>query len=210
MKSTKAVTLIALFLLSFATVGYLVARGHRAQGKQGFTLYISQTSYPTTRAPILTATKIRYQNGDGSWKLETTYSDGRKDEGFGQPGRGVFHVDEKNQRLDYLSESGLYAPTEEQLRSNPGFVGEETILGYKTLHIHSVSDINSDDYADFYVCPALQGYPLRSVSGSKNGFKTILETTKVVLGESSFDVPAYPVDMGRYNQIHGTTGSSPQ
>jgi hypothetical protein len=210
MKSIKVVTLSVLFVVSFITVGYLVARGHKQQGNQGFTLYMTQTSYPPTREPILTANKVRYQKGDGSWKLETTYSNGRKDDGFGQPARGVFHVDEKNRRLDYLSESGVYAPTEEQLRNNPGFVGEEVILGYKTFHIHTVSEINSDDYVDSYVCLALQGYPIKSVSGSKNGFKTVFETTKVILGEPSFQVPAYPVDMGRYNQIHGTTASSPQ
>jgi hypothetical protein len=204
-KSKSAVVLSALFIGSLATVGYLVAKGHRVQEKQAFTLTISQTAYPVDRPPILTATQVRYQKSDGSWKIETAYSNGRKDEGFSQPGRGVYHVDDKNQRLDYLSEAGQYTTSEERLRSSSNFVGEETILGYKTFHIRSSSDSESGAYADFYVCPALQGYPLRSVMVSKDGSKTVFETTQVVLGEPSFRVPAYPVDMGRFNQIHSAS-----
>lgn len=202
MKSTNTVILSALFVVSLATAGYLVARGHRVQGNQAFTLTISQTASPIGHPPILTATQLRYQKSDGSWKIETAYSNGRKDAGFGQPGRGVYYVDDKNQRLDYLSDSGQYTTSEAQLRSSPDFIGEETILGYKTFHIRSSSDSESGGYADSYVCPALQGYPLRSVIVSKDGSKTVFETTQVILGEPSFTVPSYPVDMGRFNQIH--------
>ena len=199
----RSLLLPLFFVFCLAIASYIVAKVRPVQGKQGFTLQITQKAYPSNgAAPILTATKVRYQKSDGSWKTETTYSNGRVDVGFGQPGRGVFHVDDKNQRLDYVSGWSGQDLSEDALRKMPGFVGEETILGYKTLHMHSGE---AGQYADTYLCPTLQSYPLRAVSGSNGGSKTIFEVTQVALGEPSFGTPPnYPVDMARYNEVHKT------
>jgi hypothetical protein len=198
--------LIALLVSSMTAVGLIVAKVHHVQGQEGFTLRITQTAYPADRAPIVSATKVRYQKADGSWKMETTYSNGRIDVGFSQPGRGVFHVNQENQRLDYLSENSgdyrSYSTNEDRLRSDPKFVGTETILGFKTFHIHSDSP-EAGQYVDSYICPALQGYPLRVISGDTKGNKTVFDTTQVILGEPSFTVPNYPVDTSQYKEIHG-------
>lgn len=199
----KGILITLLFLFSLGTAGYIVGRAPHSESKQGFTLHIAITDYRSDGSgPILNATKVRYHKGDGSWKMETTYPNGRVDVGFGQMGRGVFHVDEKNNRLDYVSGLSARDVTEDSRRERQGYVGEETILGYKTLHFHSVSE-ETGESLDSYLCPALQGYPVKVVSTSKNGAKNIYEVTQVTLGEPSFTVPDYPVDMTHYEQVHG-------
>ncbi|MDX6443514.1 MAG: hypothetical protein QOH71_588 [Blastocatellia bacterium] len=193
----------SFFIICIGVAAYIVARVQPVVAPRGFTLHITQTAYPKDRSPILTATKVRYQKSDGNWKNETTYSDGRLDVGFGQVGVGVVRVDDKNQKLEYVSEMSEVRQnsTEDYWRKNPGFVGEETILGLKTFHIHWE---NNGEYSDFYMCPALQGYPLRSVSGNARS-KTIFEVTQVILGEPSFGgPPAYQTDMTHYQEAHGS------
>lgn len=198
----RNVLLPLFFVLCLGVAGYIVARVRPVKARQGFTLYITQTAYPKDREPILTATKVRYQKADGNWKTETTYVNGRLDVGFGQSGIGVVHVDDKNQKLDYLS--GMSGQpqrfTPDDWRKNPGFVGEETILGYQTLHIHWEEN---GEYLDSYLCPALQNHSIRTVSGNARS-KTVFEVTKVIHGEPSFDgPPSYRMDTTRYQQTHG-------
>jgi hypothetical protein len=204
----KGILVISLFLFSLGLAGYIVARVHHAQIKQGFTLQIRITDYRADGSgPIISATKTRYQKADGSWEMLTNYPNGRVDVGFGQVGRGVFHVDEKNRRLDYLSGLSPRDVTEESLRATPGFVAEEALLGFKTFHFHSTLE-ETGESIDSYLCPALQGYPVKVISTSKNGAKNIYEVTQVVLGEPSFVVPNYPVDMTRYEQTHGSAATT--
>ena len=198
----RSVLVPAFFVVCLGVAGYIVAKVRPIPAPQGFTLHITQTAYPKDRSPILTATKVRYQKSDGNWKTETNYSNGTVDVGFGKAGLGVVRVDEKNQKLDYISQmSGVpQSFTEDYWRKNPGFVGEETILGFKTFHIHWEE---KGDYTDSYMCPALQGYPLRSVLGNARS-KSIFEVTQVILGEPSFDGPPnYQMDMTHYQQVRG-------
>jgi hypothetical protein len=123
--------LMPAVLLCTTTAGLLVARRHRPHTQQGCTLLISQTVYSADgSAPFLVETSVRYQKSDGSWRKDTTYANGRTGVGFAQPGRGVFHVDAKNQKLDYLSGASKHSISEDELRSDATFVGEEMILGY--------------------------------------------------------------------------------
>lgn len=194
----KSILASALLVLSLAAAGLVVAmRGTPKPALKGFTLYISQISYPADSAPIHTATKIRRQKSDGSWKLETTYADGRVDVGYGEPGRGVFAVDQKNQKLEYLSGSSTRPLADTDWRTQPGFAGEETILGYKTYRIHSE---NEGSYTDSYMCPDLQGYPLRVITGNGRS-KTVFEVTQVVPGEPIFEsTPNLPVSMEKFDE----------
>jgi hypothetical protein len=189
----------ALLVLCLVAAGYIVfARVHKPAklAMQGFTQIMTQTAYPANGAPILTATKVRQQKSDGSWRLETTYSSGKVDIGYSQPGRGVFNVDHKDQKLDYLSQSSGRPLADIDWTKKPGYVGEETILGYKTYHIHTEGN---GQYSDNYFCPALQGFPLRMISGNDRG-KTVFETTQILLGEPVFPAPPnYPEDKTRYN-----------
>jgi hypothetical protein len=194
----KSILAAAFLVLSLAAAAFVVAmRGTPKPPMTGFTLYITQITYPSDRAPIYTATKIRRQRSDGSWKLETTYANGRVEVGYGEPGRGVFTLDQENQKLEYLSGSSARPLADIDWRTQPGFAGEETIRGYKTYHIHSE---NEGNYVDSYMCPDLQGYPLRVVTGNGRS-KTVFEVTQVVLGEPSFEsAPNLPVSTDRFQE----------
>lgn len=194
----KSILTSAFLVLSLAAVGLVVAmRGTPKPLLTGFTLYITQTSYPADSAPIYTATKIRRQKSDGSWKLETTYADGRVEIGYAEPGRGVFVVDQKNQKLEYLSGSSARPLADIDWRTQPGFAGEETILGYKTYRIHSE---NEGNYTDTYMCPDLQGYPLRIITGNSRS-KTVFEVTRVIPGEPTFEsAPNLPISMEKFDE----------
>lgn len=187
-----------VLVLFLAIAGYIVAAKKHPAGRQlqGFTLTITQTTYPNDHEPILTATKVRQQKADGSWKLQTTYANGRVDNLYGQPGTGVFWVDSKNQQLDQLSDMNSNNMKDVDWRKERGYVGDETILGYTTHHIRNESAVQT---TDIYMSPQLPGYPLRSIS-TRGNVKTIWEVTEIQLGEPSFDPPpAYPVDRSRHN-----------
>lgn len=187
------------FVLCMAGAGLVVAtRSPSAKPPlQGFTLYLTQTAYPSDGAPFLSATKIRQHKSDGRWKLQTTYANGRVDISHGEPGRGVFAVDEKNQKLEYLSGSSPRPLADIDWTKHPGFAGEETILGYKTYKIRRESDGN---YTEFYMCPELQGYPLKYVDGGPRT-KTVWEVTQVIPGEPDFErTPDLPVSMKRFEE----------
>lgn len=190
----------AFMVLCMAVAGLVVAtrgKGPVQPSMQGFTLYISQVTYPVDGVPVPTATKVRRQKSDGSWKLETSYMSGKFEVSYGQPGRGVFAVDEKTRKLEYLSQSSSRPLADIDWSKQPGFAGEETILGYKTYRIHTEND---GQYTDSYMCPALQGYPLRVVTGNARA-KTVWETTQVVLGEPLFEeAPALPVSTERFEE----------
>ena len=195
----KSILWASFLVLCIASAGVLVGmrRSPAKRPLQGFTLYITHTAYPSNRPSFVTATQIREQRFDGSWKLQTTYSNGRVDVGYGQPRRGVFAVDEKNEKLEYLSGSSSRPLADIDWSRDPGFAGEEMILGYKTYRIHSAS---GDEYTDTYMCPDLQGYPLRLVSGNSLG-KSVWETTQVVLGEPNFEeAPNLPVSTKRFEE----------
>jgi hypothetical protein len=194
----KGILAAAILVVSLAAVALVVAmRGTPKASLTGFTLYITQTSYPSNGQPIYTATKVRRQKSDGSWKVETTYANGRVDVAYGEPGRGVFALDQKNQKLEYLSESSRRPLADIDWRTYPGFMGEETILGYKTYRIHSAEGGN---YVDSYMCPDVQGYPLRIVDGNGRS-KTVFEVTQVVLGEPDFEsAPNLPISKERFEE----------
>lgn len=194
----KGIAAAGFLVLSLAAAALVVAmHGSSKPPLTGFTLYMTQTSYPFNGDPIYTATKVRRQKSDGSWKVETTYSNGRVDVAYGEPGRGAFALDQKNQKLEYLSGSSRSPLAYIDWRTQPGFVGEETILGYKTYQIHSAE---GENYVDSYMCPELQGFPLRVVTGNGRS-KTVFEVTQVVMGEPDFEsAPNLPVSTQRFEE----------
>lgn len=192
----RSILPLSFLVLCLASAGVQVGRRNPAKpAMQGFTLHITQTTYPSTGAPFLSATQIRQQKSDGRWKLQTTYANGRVDVGYGEPGRGVFAVDERNKKLEYLSGASARPLADIDWGAQPGFAGEETILGYKTYRIHSENDGN---YTDSYMCPDLQGYPLRLESGGVLS-KTVWETTQIIPGEPDFETtPNLPISRKRF------------
>jgi len=196
--NAKLISLVVLFVLSLAIVGVITAKrsGPEVRG-QGFTLEEIQRFYPADGStPITVSTTTRYQKSDGSWRKDSTCN-GKTTLGFSLPARGVFAVDEESKRLNFVGDPQRTVFSEEMLRKEPGFVREETILGLKTFLIHSIST-ETGESNEAYICPALQGYPLKRVVRYKTGSTAVFEVTHVTLGappESFFtSLPNYEVN----------------
>ena len=200
----KALFVGLLFVGSLTAAAFIVAKVRPpVQNTQGFSLVLKVVEYPADgSAPWISAMKVRNHKANGDWRLQNIYANGRVDVGFGQMGRGVFRVDEKNQQLNYLSGASPRDVAETKLKSLPGFVAEETFLGYKVFHYRTLTD-ETGEVTDTYVCPALQGYPVKVVSTSRHGAKSITEVVQVIPGEPSFTVADYPVDTKHYEAVHG-------
>lgn len=199
----KALFVGLLFVGSMTAAAFIVAKVRPVENPQGFTLVVKVVDYPADgSAPRISAMKVRNHKANGDWRLQNIYPNGRVDVGFGQMGRGVFHVDEQNKRLEYLSGASPRDLADTKLRSLPGFVAEETFLGYKVFHYRTVSE-ETGEVTDTYASPALQGYPIKIVSTFRNGAKNIMEVVQVIPGEPSFTVAEYPVDTKHYEAVHG-------
>ena len=157
---------------------------------------------------LLQATNTRYVRGDGSFKnVSTNYklhgSVLASNTMFGITGRGVFGVDDKSQKLVFLSAKDHAAGPldEEQFRNDP-FAHEDVVLGYKVrvLRLPGPSD---NAYTELYFAPVLGNALVKIVDISADGSSTIIEAVKIDVGEpsaSEFNLPNYPVDYGSYER----------
>lgn len=203
---------VAVFMAGVVAAGlaYTVKRAQGEHPSVGFHMVSTQVFTPVGGGqPSLHATIERYQKADGSFKLVTTYNkpDGtvkRVDTGFGQTGRGVFQVDEKNRSLNFISPMRGAAPvlTEAMMRQDPNAVGDKTVSGYKTIVVR-IPDSDGSGYTELYQAPALQGTVIKSVFVSEAGV-TVIEPTKIVTGEPDAAVfeatPAYPVNYDQFEK----------
>lgn len=200
-------------ILSLTAAGFIVAKvSHVPTAPQGFTVHTRDTVDPGDgRSPFISSTSIRYQKADGSWRQDRTYVDGKTDLGFKLAGKGVFRVDEGNKKLDYLSSANQNHFHEDRARKDPGFVGEATILGFKTLLVRKES-AETGEITEFYICPALQGYMMKLVSKFKNGSVNTFEVTKVEMGEPPehlfSSLPNYEVDYELMKQKQAAAAGS--
>jgi hypothetical protein len=208
-------TVFLIGLASFGLAYYSASFAKRPKSVQGFTMISRQSFTPNNgEKTILTGTHVRYQKQDGSWKLVNTYfkSDGtvrNTDSGFGAPDIGVFRVDEGKKQLDFLSsmevapqESELLMTHEQALRSDPRFIKEDEVMGYKTLVLRLPGQDESE-FTDIYYAPVFRGIALKRVIVSKIGVETI-EPLSIEVGEPDTAVfssaPDYPVNYDKFNK----------
>lgn len=140
----------------------------------------------------------RWQKADGSWKeLITVFNREGAVIGSGTKyavnGRGVFQVDEKNKQLHFLGArpETLPAFSENGYRKSSNFVGEGSVLGYKTL-------VERSSTSEFHSAPDLQGLRLKTIFfGSEDQPKTVIEAVNIELREPTSEefgkLPDYPV-----------------
>ena len=148
----KALFVGLLVVGSLTATAFIVAKVRPVQNTQGFSLVLKVVDDPADgSAPRISTVKVRNHKANGDWRLQNIYPNGRVDVGFGQMGRGVFHVDEKNKRLEYLSGASPRDISEAKLRSLPGFVAEETFLRYKVFHYRTVTDETGEVTDTYYV-----------------------------------------------------------
>lgn len=210
---TKAIRLliVVVFLLGVITAGVGSAVNYaRTPRGSGHTITYTQTFVSADGKRSLNATKVRYQRADTTWKEIATYynPDGTvlsSNTSYSLNGRGVFALDEKNKRLNFIGPRlhQVHQFSEVEVRKDPGFVREDSVLGYKTLVIRS-SDDEGSEYSEFHRAPALQGANLKTVFASGEGHSTIFEATEIERGEPAASefaaIPDYPVNYAAYEK----------
>ena len=192
---------VTIFVMGAMTASLAYAINYTRR-PNGFTMISRQVHTPADGAPVLVADIERYQKSDGSWRLTTTYynPDGtirKVDTGFGQLGRGVFQVNEKATRLNFISPMSpqAHVVSASDMRQDPNFVREDSVLGYETIVARQSEEDGA--YAEVYRAPALQGMPIKIVFSSGAG-TMVIEPTSIALGEPSetvfTEMPDYQVN----------------
>lgn len=186
------------------TAYYFSLRGVRASGlTSGFKVTYHQVGEKSDGSGrSLQAIIERRQQSNGEWKETVSWFDLdgatviKKTEKYAINGRGLYKVDEENKRLVFL---GLrpeepVAPLPEELRKNPNFVREDSVLGYPTFV--SRQDFDKNNYTEIYTAPALQGVSLKTIIGSDES-KTVIEAVKVERESKTTstptEMPDYPI-----------------
>jgi len=203
--------LASLGVLGLGVVALILSYQSRAtsqEGRQGFTLYSTMTTIMQDGSPAITGTRIRYQRADGSFKQVTTYlaPDGtvtKTDILFGSPNRGVFLVEERAKKIEFissLSEKSIALSEEDLHSSHRNIVREETLMGYKVL----VARVGDDStYTELYHAPSLMGFQIKTVSASPESTLKI-EPTKIVLDNPAAseiaNVPRYPMSYALFEE----------
>lgn len=209
---------VAVFLLGAITagVGYAVKQTRTqllgTQPRTGFKVTYNQTyTSADGREHEHAAVIERYEKADGSWKQVTTWlnPDGTVrsvSKVYGLNGRGVFRVNEKTKQLIFIGDRPAQMPdfSEAATRRDPTFIGDASMLGYKTLVLRTPFDGGSG-YAEHHVAPALQGVYLKTVFNE--GEINAIEAMKIEVGEppaNEFtDMPDYPVS---YEEVQNRKG----
>jgi len=184
----------------------LVINHRRISAPVALKMVSSQRFVRADGKSIVQAEIKRFQRSDGSYSQFTThYNEDGSVAGtarlLGIVGRGVFGVNEKDRQLIFQSAKrhAFHEINEEALRKDPGYIGEDTILGYRVLGQRSP---DSSDVV--YLAPSLGGIPLKLMSYYPDGSYMVIEPVKIELGEpteSEFgEVPAYPVDYNLYER----------
>lgn len=187
---------VVIFLLGLLSAAFAFGLQTARESKSfpAYTIISKRTFTPSDGGqPMGELTMTRYQRTDGTWKQIVTYfkSDGtvnRRTVTFGQPGRGVFQQDEDQANLKFISQ--MDKPLSElplfDIRSDPAFLKELSILGYQTFVLRSYEEDSSGDYSDVYYAPAFHNLSLKEVSYSKRGV-TVLEPVEIRIGEPRQD-----------------------
>lgn len=194
----------SLAVLGLGVVALILAYQSRAtsqEGRQGFTLYSTMTTIMQDGSQTITGNRIRYQRADGSFKQVTTYlaPDGtvtKTDILYGSPNRGVFLVEEKAKKIQFLSslsEKSIALSEKDLHASHRNLVREETLMGYRVL---VARDGDDSTYTELYHAPSLMGFQIKTVSvGPDSTLK--IEPTKIVPGNPAAreiaNVPRYPM-----------------
>src|SRR5918911_1815679 len=204
----RLATSILLAGILVTALGYAMTH-HPAQKGVGFTVHYNQI-YISQDEHSLDAQIVRYERSDSTWKEVSTYykrdgSVGAVKTNFSLNDKGIFSVDEKHQRLVLRGERyhTAHHPTADEIKSDPHFVREDSVLGYNTLVQHFA---DGDGFSEFYLSPELNGVVLKAVYESGEGYQTVVEATQIELGEPSeneFIVPNYPMDTSSYETNKG-------
>lgn len=207
---TFSATVLLMGLVT-AALAFTLNQVRKPKTVLAYTIVSKRTFTPSDGGePRHEVTMTRYQKSDGMWKQVITYfnSDGtvyKKSMAFGQPGRGVFQVDEEKKEISFISpmEKAIADLPLSDLRSDPGFVKESSVLGYETFVLRATEEDGSGDYEEVYYAPAFHNLSLKTVSFSKRG-TSILEPVEIKIGEPNEEefnsLPDWEIKYDRFQE----------
>ncbi|HKO99565.1 MAG TPA: hypothetical protein VJU86_21480 [Pyrinomonadaceae bacterium] len=187
----KSILLLSVFAVIAATTGYGVrtALNLSRKGKApAYTIVWQVTDYSSDGTSRPRYFETRYVSGNGRW--HSLKSGDTKEEGFGEPGKGVFA--RHGHKLYFVSEySARPVVTEEELMNSPDFLRVDNVLSYKAIVVSSGNRPRTG--SEFYKVPALGGHILKIViADSASGPKTVYEPISFTLGEPEASAVTMP------------------
>ena len=174
-----------LMLLVLATTGGLAIVGSQAQQSVpvDFTMVALEVFQPAKGSSVRRAERTFYSRSDGSFATVVASYDqdgavSNRETIVGEIGRGLFRVNAAEKKLIFIAPAPADASSPfSDLKSNPNYHGEDSVLGYRTVVLRKQ---RKDSYTDLYYALDLKSI-IKTVSVSPAGTTTI-EPTSIVPG----------------------------
>jgi hypothetical protein len=173
----------------------------RAAEFKPYTIVWQGTEYDEGGEVVNQYTETRYKGRDGRWYSVRRFPDGRRQETFSVPGKGVF-AREKS-RLIFLSEAAKEPRAvipEEEVRKSPYFLRSEEVHGLKIY----VTKSGPGGRTEVYRALELNYDSVKSVERGENGnILMTVEPVSIVMGDpdpSVFKPVDLPVDRTSYEE----------
>lgn len=190
--------LLTVLIASVAATAGVLARtqlNKRGAEFKPYTIVWQVTDYDASGAAINQYTETKYKARDGRWYSIRQFPDGRRQETFSVPDKGVF-VREKSRLI--LLGGAVKEPqaviSEEESRKSPFFLRTEEVHGLKTY----VTKVGPGDRHEVYRALKLNYDSIKSVMRGENGNITMtVEPVSIVMGDpdpSVFKPVDLPVD----------------
>ena len=196
--------LLVVLVVSGATAAGVLARtqlNRRGAEFKPYTITWQGTDYDESGAVVGQYTETRYTARDGRWYSVRHFPDGKRQETFSVPGKGVFaRGKEKLMLLSEAPEGSPRAYTDEQVRKSPAFVRTDEVLGQQVFVIKS----GPGDRSEVYLAPGLNYDWVKEVRRGESGnLRSIVEPVSIVMGDpdpSVFKPVDLPVDRSFHEQ----------
>jgi hypothetical protein len=144
---------------------------------------------------------IRSHKPNGDWReISIDAKTGARATMFGTKELGVVKSDDEKGENVFIGGWGKPL-TAEQIRSDPNFVDESEILGYRVLRVHIESPTDGSK-TDLYRAPELQGMILKVVSQHSDGSEFSIDPQRIEITKPEFTPPGYPTTRDAYNLRH--------
>lgn len=199
---------LGVFVIIAGSAGFgarTVLNSPAQEKRPAYTIVWQATEYHSNGKVQLDYTETRYVSSTGNWRGVRQYANGKRDETFGEIGRGVFV--HRGKKLHFLSEYAAPKPvlSEAQLRNSPDYLRTDKVLAYDAIVVSSGNRPRT--CSEFYAVPALGGEVLKTVMcHNELGDKTVLEPISILLGEPDASLVRstanLPVDYEHFKKTH--------
>ncbi|MCA1604433.1 MAG: hypothetical protein LC775_02900, partial [Acidobacteria bacterium] len=173
---------------------------------------------PSEGRPFRKVERTFYRRSDGTFATVVVSYDkdgtaSNRETIVGELGRGLFRVNETEKKLIFIGPlpPDATSPFSEDLRANPNYHGEDSILGYRAVILRKQQ---KDSYTDLYYAPDLRSI-IKTVTVSQAGTATV-EPRLITLGPIndplfaslaafSIDTTLYSKKLEKVKQVQGET-----